>query len=138
MPYKRYGLEENSDSTWRVVDYREGKAAEANGAVLDRLPHDTASNLEFILNAQEKGMKKRKGTRKAKTAPQHPKARLMATERYSRRKNLNVYWTVVDATTGQPLVIDGIVMDMLSEEEAEELIERLNRNANEEGPFKRP
>nr|WP_072378693.1 hypothetical protein [Rhizobium tibeticum] len=62
----------------------------------------------------------------------------MATERYSRRKNLNVYWTVVDATTGQPLVIDGIVMDMLSEEEAEELIERLNRNANEEGPFKRP
>ncbi|PKA40997.1 hypothetical protein CWR43_24515 [Rhizobium sullae] len=62
----------------------------------------------------------------------------MATERYSRHKNLNVYWTVVDAITGQPVVIDGIVMDMLSEEEADELVERLNRDENEEGPFKRP
>lgn len=138
MPYKRYGLEENSDSTWRVVDYREGKAAEANGAVLDRLPYDTASNLEFILNAQEKGMKKRKGKSKAKAAPQHPKAHLMASERYSRRQNLNVYWTVVDEITGQPVVIDGVVMDMLSEEEADELVVRLNRNENEHGPFKRP
>lgn len=131
MPYKRYGLEENSDGSWRVIDYREGKAAERNGAVLDRLPHDTASNLEFILNAQEKGK------RKAKVAPQHPKAHLMATERYGRRKNLNNYWTVVDAVTGQAVVIDGVVMDMITEEEADELVERLNRNENEEGPFKR-
>ncbi|TCU18810.1 hypothetical protein [Rhizobium sullae] len=138
MPYRRYGLEENPDGTWRVIDYREGKAAETNGAVLDRLPHDTASNLEFILNAQEKGMKKRNRKRRARFAPQHPKAHLMATERYSRHKNLNVYWTVVDAITGQPVVIDGIVMDMLSEEEADELVERLNRDENEEGPFKRP
>jgi hypothetical protein len=69
MPYKRYGLEENADGSWRVVDYREGKAAEADGAVLDRLPHDTASNLEFILNAQETGMEERKGKRKAKKLP---------------------------------------------------------------------
>ncbi|CDM58741.1 MULTISPECIES: hypothetical protein [Rhizobium] len=133
MPYKRYGLEENSDGSWRVIDYREGKAAEKNGEVLDRLPHDTASNLEFILNAQEKGK------RTAKVAPQqHPKAHLMAAVRYSRRENLNNYWTVVDAVTGQPVVIDGVVMDMLLDEEAEELVERLNRNENEYGPFKRP
>ncbi|CAN7711955.1 hypothetical protein LJR258_005805 [Rhizobium sp. LjRoot258] len=62
----------------------------------------------------------------------------MATERYSRRQNLNVHWTVVDEITGQPVVIDGVVMDMLSEEEADELVERLNRNENEHGPFKRP
>lgn len=61
----------------------------------------------------------------------------MATERYGRRKNLNNYWTVVDAVTGQAVVIDGVVMDMITEEEAEELVERLNRNENEEGPFKR-
>jgi hypothetical protein len=61
----------------------------------------------------------------------------MAADRYSFRKNLNNYWTVVDAVTGQAVVIDGVVMDMLTEEDAEELIERLNRNENEEGPFKR-
>ncbi|MCS0463273.1 hypothetical protein WGT02_16495 [Rhizobium sp. T1470] len=62
----------------------------------------------------------------------------MAAVRYSRRENLNNYWTVVDAVTGQPVVIDGVVMDMLLDEEAEELVERLNRNENEYGPFKRP
>lgn len=61
----------------------------------------------------------------------------MATERYGRRKNLNNYWTVVDTVTGQAVVIDGVVMDMITEEEADELVERLNRNENEEGPFKR-
>ncbi|WP_438270181.1 hypothetical protein [Rhizobium mongolense] len=137
MPYKRYGLEENSDGTWRVIDYREGKAAETDGAVLDRLPHDTASNLEFILNAQDKGMEKRRGKRTAKASPQHPKEHLMATARYRHRKNLNIYWTVVDAVTGQAVVIDGVVMDMLTEEDAEELVERLNRD--EQGkPFSRP
>ncbi|SCW37943.1 hypothetical protein SAMN02927900_01178 [Rhizobium mongolense subsp. loessense] len=138
MPYKRYGLEENSDGTWRVIDYREGKAAETDGAVLDRLSHDTASNLEFILNAQDKGMEKRKGKRRAKASPQHPKEHLMATARYSHRKNLNIYWTVVDAVTGQAVVIDGVVMDMLTEEDAEELVDRLNRKDEEGKPFSRP
>nr|WP_028740108.1 hypothetical protein [Rhizobium mongolense] len=62
----------------------------------------------------------------------------MATGRYSRRKNLNNYWAVVDAVTGQTVVIDGVVMDMLTEEDAEELVERLNLKDEEGKPFSRP
>ncbi|ULJ76614.1 hypothetical protein L2W42_29765 (plasmid) [Rhizobium gallicum] len=62
----------------------------------------------------------------------------MATGRYSRRKNLNNYWAVVDAVTGQAVVFDGVVMDMLTEEDAEELVERLNLKDEEGKPFSRP
>ncbi|APO72162.1 hypothetical protein IE4872_PD01641 (plasmid) [Rhizobium gallicum] len=130
MVYKRYGLEENSDGTWHVIDYHEGSTAEMHGTVLNRLPHDVATDLMIILNAEEK--------RRAETEPQHPKEHLMATGRYSRRKNLNNYWAVVDAVTGQAVVIDGVVMDMLTEEDAEELVERLNLKDEEGKPFSRP
>ncbi|WP_348651987.1 hypothetical protein [Rhizobium sp. 007] len=130
MVYKRYGLEENSDGTWHVIDYHEGSTAEMHGTVLNRLPHDVATDLMIILNAEEK--------RRAETEPQHPKIHLMATGRYSRRKNLNNYWAVVDAVTGQAVVIDGVVMDMLTEEDAEELVERLNLKDEEGKPFSRP
>jgi hydrogenase maturation factor len=62
----------------------------------------------------------------------------METDRYGLRKNLNIYWTVTDAVTGQAVIIDGVVMDMLTEEEAEELVERLNRKEEEGKPFERP
>jgi len=51
----------------------------------------------------------------------------MAAERYSRRKNLNIYWTVFDKVVGQPAVINGFVMDMLTAEEADSLVDLLNR-----------
>jgi hypothetical protein len=130
MPYRRYGLQENLDGTWHVIDYHEGRAAEMHGTVLNRLPQDVATDLMVILNAEEK--------RKAEVTQQYPKVRLTATDRYGRRKNPNNDCTVVDAVTGQPVVIDGVVMDMLTEVEADELVERLNRNENEAGPFRRP
>ncbi|TCU31219.1 hypothetical protein EV130_101796 [Rhizobium azibense] len=130
MVYKRYGLEENSDGTWHVIDYHEGRTAEMHGTILNRLPHDVATDLMIILNAEEK--------RRAEAGQQHPKTHLMASGRYSRRKNLNNYWAVVDAVTGQAVVIDGVVMDMLTEEDAEELVERLNLKDEEGKPFSRP
>ena len=51
----------------------------------------------------------------------------MAVQRYSRRKNLNIYWTVFDKVVGQPAVINGFVMDMLTAEEADSLVDLLNR-----------
>ncbi|KQV80067.1 hypothetical protein [Rhizobium sp. Root1220] len=51
----------------------------------------------------------------------------MEAQRYSLRKNLNIYWTVFDAATGSDALIDGFVMDMLTAEEAEELVGNLNR-----------
>ncbi|MBB3139079.1 hypothetical protein FHS26_006860 [Rhizobium pisi] len=51
----------------------------------------------------------------------------MAAQRYSRRKNLNIYWTVFDKVVGQPAVINGFVMDMLTAEEADSLVDLLNR-----------
>lgn len=55
----------------------------------------------------------------------------MTTQRYHHRKNLNIYWTVFDVATGQAVVIDGVVMDMLSAEEAEDLVDRLNGKGDE-------
>jgi hypothetical protein len=52
----------------------------------------------------------------------------MATKRYRLQKNLNIYWTVFDAAIGQPVVVDGFVMDMLTAEEAGTLIDLLNRD----------
>ncbi|WP_458386941.1 hypothetical protein [Rhizobium pisi] len=52
----------------------------------------------------------------------------MAAQRYSRCKNLNIYWTVFDKVIGQPVVIDGFVMDMLTAEEADNLVDLLNRD----------
>ncbi|WP_027687391.1 hypothetical protein [Rhizobium leguminosarum] len=51
----------------------------------------------------------------------------MAAQRYSRCKNLNIYWTVFDKVIGQPAIIDGFVMDMLTAEEADNLVDLLNR-----------
>ncbi|MEZ2126916.1 MULTISPECIES: hypothetical protein [unclassified Sinorhizobium] len=51
----------------------------------------------------------------------------MEAKRYSLHKNLNIYWTVFDEVTGQKAVVNGFVMDMLTAEEAEELIGALNR-----------
>ncbi|QPB18468.1 hypothetical protein ISN39_12345 [Rhizobium sp. 007] len=61
--------------------------------------------------------------------------RLMA-QRYSLHRNLNVYWTVFDVVTGQPVVIDGMIMDMLTDEEAYDLVNRLNRENGQERPFR--
>ncbi|MGO7209506.1 hypothetical protein ACC817_20275 [Rhizobium ruizarguesonis] len=55
----------------------------------------------------------------------------MAAQRYCRCKNLNIYWTVFDKVIGQPAIIDGFVMDMLTAEEAENLVDLLNRGNQE-------
>ncbi len=52
----------------------------------------------------------------------------MAAQRYSVHKNLNIYWTVFDGVIGQPAVVDGFVMDALTAEEAESLVDLLNRD----------
>ena len=54
----------------------------------------------------------------------------MEAKRYSFHKNLNIYWTVFDEVTGQKAVVNGFVMDMLTAEEAEELVGALNRQDN--------
>ena len=51
----------------------------------------------------------------------------MASQKYSRCKNLNIYWTVFDKVSGQAAIIDGFVMDMLTAEEADNLVDLLNR-----------
>lgn len=51
----------------------------------------------------------------------------MEANRYSLHKNLNIYWTVFDEVTGQKAVVNGFVMDMLTVDEAEELVGALNR-----------
>jgi hypothetical protein len=56
----------------------------------------------------------------------------METHRYNVHKNLNIYWSVFDEVTGQKAVINGFVMDMLTAEEAEELIGALNREVDQE------
>ena len=51
----------------------------------------------------------------------------MSNQKYIRHKNLNIYWTVFDTVTGQKALIGGFVMDMLTADEAEELVDMLNR-----------
>jgi|AraplaF_Cvi_mTSA_1032040.scaffolds.fasta_scaffold24030_1 hypothetical protein len=47
--------------------------------------------------------------------------------RYHRRKNdWNRYWTVIDVFTGQTVVVDGLVVDCLTDEEADYLVDLMN------------
>lgn len=50
----------------------------------------------------------------------------MATQRFIVQNNLNIYRTVLDVVTGKATVVGGMVMDMLSDEEARELAGWLN------------
>jgi hypothetical protein len=50
----------------------------------------------------------------------------MANQRYIIQSNLNIYRTVLDMVTGRATVVGGMVMDMLSADEAFELAGRLN------------
>jgi hypothetical protein len=56
----------------------------------------------------------------------------MEAHRYNVHKNLNIYWSVFDEVTGQNAVINGFVMDMLTAEEAKELVGALNREVDQE------
>ncbi|TCL69467.1 hypothetical protein [Rhizobium sp. BK251] len=56
----------------------------------------------------------------------------MEMQRYSLHKNLNIYWTVFDEVTQEKAVIGGLVMDMLTAEEAEDLFGLLNRTDDQE------
>ncbi|MDP9807211.1 hypothetical protein J2W42_000042 [Rhizobium tibeticum] len=56
----------------------------------------------------------------------------MEAQRYSLRKNLNIYWTVFDDVTGQKAVLDGFVIDMVTAEEGDELVGMLNRKGSED------
>ncbi|SCB61719.1 hypothetical protein GA0061105_12241 [Rhizobium aethiopicum] len=51
----------------------------------------------------------------------------MQNQRYALQKNLNIYWTVVDTVSDRKALVDGFVMDMLTADEAEELVNMLNR-----------
>ncbi|MBB4575666.1 hypothetical protein GGI59_004497 [Rhizobium lentis] len=51
----------------------------------------------------------------------------MQKQRYALRKNLNIYWTVIDTVSDRKALVNGFVMDMLTADEAEELANTLNR-----------
>lgn len=51
----------------------------------------------------------------------------MQNQRYALQKNLNIYWTVIDTVSERKALVDGFVMDMLTVDEAEELVNTLNR-----------
>lgn len=51
----------------------------------------------------------------------------MQNQRYALQKNLNIYWTVFDTVSDRKALVDGFVMDMLTADEAEELVNMLNR-----------
>ncbi|MDP9812933.1 hypothetical protein J2W42_005804 [Rhizobium tibeticum] len=53
----------------------------------------------------------------------------MESQRYDLHKNLNIYWTIFDGTTG---LVNGFVRDMLTAEEGDELVGKLNRIDEEE------
>ena len=47
--------------------------------------------------------------------------------RYHRKKNeWNRYWSVIDVFTGQTVVVDGLVVDCLTDEEADYLVDLMN------------
>lgn len=46
--------------------------------------------------------------------------------RYSVRRNDNIYWTVFDIFTGQPAIVNDIEMSALEMEEADDLVDLLN------------
>ena len=53
----------------------------------------------------------------------------MATLRYDVKKNEhNSYWTVVDVRTGEPVVIHGVLVGCLTAEEADYMVDLLNRH----------
>jgi hypothetical protein len=56
----------------------------------------------------------------------------MESQRYDLHKNLNIYWTIFDGTTGHKAVVNGFVRDMLTAEEGDELVGKLNRIDEEE------
>ena len=52
----------------------------------------------------------------------------METMRYDLRKNdWNCYWSVIDVFTGQPIVVDGLAVDCLTNEEANYMVDLMNR-----------
>ncbi|ABC93303.1 hypothetical protein RHE_PC00096 (plasmid) [Rhizobium etli CFN 42] len=51
----------------------------------------------------------------------------MQNQRYALQKNLNIYWTVIDTVSDRKALVDGFVMDMLTADEAEEMVNMLNR-----------
>ena len=51
----------------------------------------------------------------------------MQKQRYALRKNLNIYWTVIDTVSDRKALVHGFVMDMLTADEGEELVNMLNR-----------
>jgi hypothetical protein len=47
--------------------------------------------------------------------------------RYDLKKNdWNSYWSVIDVFTGQPVVVDGLVVDCLTDEEAKYMVDLMN------------
>ncbi|MBB3458645.1 hypothetical protein FHT86_006971 [Rhizobium sp. BK313] len=51
----------------------------------------------------------------------------METIRYGLRQNdLNSYWSVIDVFTGQAVVVDGLLVDCLTNEEADYLVDLMN------------
>jgi hypothetical protein len=51
----------------------------------------------------------------------------MATLRYDVKKNEhNSYWSVIDVFTGQPIVVDGLVVDCLTDEEVKYMVDLMN------------
>ncbi len=47
-------------------------------------------------------------------------------DRYGMRRNENGYWTVYDIFTGEPAIVNDIVMSALEMEEADDLVDLLN------------
>jgi hypothetical protein len=51
----------------------------------------------------------------------------METMRYDFKKNCwNSYWSVIDVFTGQPVVVDRLVVDCLTHEEANYMVDLMN------------
>ncbi|MGG7576727.1 hypothetical protein [Rhizobium sp. Nf11,1] len=51
----------------------------------------------------------------------------MQNQRYALQKNLNIYWTIIDTVSDRKALVHGFVMDMLTADEGEELVNMLNR-----------
>ncbi|WP_454850487.1 hypothetical protein [Rhizobium binxianense] len=46
---------------------------------------------------------------------------------YAMRRNVNGYWTVYDVFTGQRAIVEDVPLDMLEMEEADDMVDLLNR-----------
>ncbi|WP_255877938.1 hypothetical protein [Sinorhizobium fredii] len=51
----------------------------------------------------------------------------MGENRYDMRQDIYGYWTVYDIFTGQPAVVNDVELVMLEMEEADDLVDLLNR-----------